>query len=378
MMSVNTIRSAATRGTNIRTRAGRILAMAIVCAMVVLLERAESTEPLPASAEKSGYELLSMLGARVTVETAKSFGCDALHIGTKILAKLPDGSIAAANIAALFNRPIRTIPFLAAALVFGAIIGGRTWNVGWVRRALFVALGLVSSVFLVPVFSGVAFGTLLAFRPAWLTEVAAWQCAVFVAGVVTVGGWWISRLVVVDVPDGADAGRPVGDPRASEPGSLVKPPAFFDEPSRDRRSSPPLLWAAAAATVMHLCQMLLKSLGLDPNRSTLAAASLLVPTAGCAALLLWGLLRRSRAAKWAWAPLLCAAPWGGGGLTGAALFMIAVLATQDEWFNWTAGAPLTEPAWQRVRSRMSRPLAEAAWLMIGLACVGLVTFVSRP
>ena len=77
-------------------------------------------------------------------------------------------------------------------------------------------------------------------------------------------------------------------------------------------------------------------------------------------LLVLGLLGYGRAARWAWAPLLLMAVLGGGGLLGALLVVLVVLAINDGRAASLWGRPTGASAARRIDRRAARPLTAVA------------------
>jgi hypothetical protein len=87
---------------------------------------------------------------------------------------------------------------------------------------------------------------------------------------------------------------------------------------------------------------------------------------GAMALLIVSLATRWRTARWAWVAWLPLALFGGGGVSGAMVFLLIALAGTDEWLAARAGVPISADARARIIRRASRPLLPVA---VGAACL---------
>jgi len=202
-----------------------------------------------------------------------------------------------------------------AAAVLGAFLAAATWNLGWVRRGVVLAAGLVLAPVLMVVFAG-------AFQAIALAAVGvrahdlfwAWplgaRVGVFAALAATGLAWWAVQAVVTDEPDEA---LPAATAHAV--------------------SAPPLLWACALVAPALAAAAALDAAGITgdvpdlfrppPVAAVLAVAGLV----GGAALLAGALMRSDRCRRWAPLPLLLAAP---AGAAAGVLLLAAALAVHDQ------------------------------------------------
>lgn len=328
-----------------RELAARRLAANLTAALLavlgaMLIDRSESWDPMPTAVSRQVGSALNRLCTATAAMTLKIVGQAAVYEDNTI------HLVSATYTFAGSVGPAAEVPTVTRMLLFGAVVAGAVWGLGWGRRLMLVAIALLLPAGLLPFINGIVLGAFLAVhgdKPLLLARSAfpGTAAAAVLTTLAVAGLWWITKAIVAE----GDDVRPLPD---------------------DQRAAGPLLWAALAQTPLVMI-VIAPPLGFLVKSEVV---TLLCKTVAAVAYgSLWGglflaaILRRSRAVRWFWLPLLPLAALGPARSLAWAV-MLVVVAVNDERTAGLCGTPLEAAARARVGRRGLRPLTPVAWLCV--------------